>query len=89
MVFPGGFGTLDEMFESLCLIQTGKSKPMPVLLFDAAYWRRVVNFAALVEEGVVDERDLGLFSFVESAEDAWAAIERHYAEAAPAAAPGI
>ena len=47
-----------------------------------------MNFAALVEEGVVDERDLGLFGFVESAEDAWAAIERHYAEAAPAAAPG-
>ncbi len=54
VVFPGGFGTLDELFETLCLIQTGKSKPMPVLLFDQAYWRRVVNFEALVDEGVVD-----------------------------------
>ena len=51
---------------------------MPVLLFDQAYWRRVVNFEALVDEGMVDARDLGLFSFVETAEEAWAAIERHY-----------
>ena len=58
VVFPGGFGTLDELFETLCLIQTGKSRPMPVLLFDAAYWRRIVNFDALVEEGVIDHRDL-------------------------------
>ena len=83
MVFPGGFGTLDELFETLCLIQTGKSRPMPVLLFDQAYWRRVVNFDALVEEGVVDARDLGLFSFVETAEQAWAEIQQHYAAAPP------
>ncbi len=88
VVFPGGFGTLDELFETLCLIQTGKSKPMPVLLFDQSYWRRVVNFEALVDEGVVDARDLGLFSFVETAEQAWAAIERHYALAVPAAPAG-
>jgi uncharacterized protein (TIGR00730 family) len=78
VVFPGGFGTLDELFETLCLIQTGKSRPMPVLLFDEAYWRRVVNFDALAEEGVVDPHDLGLFSFVETAEQAWERIERHY-----------
>ena len=88
VVFPGGFGTLDELFEILCLIQTGKSQPMPVLLFDQAYWRRIVNFEALVDEGVVDARDLGLFSFVETAEQAWAAIERHYALDAPAAPAG-
>ena len=66
VVFPGGFGTLDELFETLCLIQTGKSQPMPVLLFDQAYWRRVVDFEALVDEGVIDAHDLGLFSFVET-----------------------
>ena len=79
IVFPGGFGTFDELFEILCLIQTGKSRPMPVLLFDRAYWSRVVSFEALVEEGVVDARDLGLFEFVETAEEAWARIEAHYA----------
>ncbi len=84
VVFPGGFGTLDELFETLCLIQTGKSRPMPVLLFDRAYWQRIISFDTLVEEGVVDARDLGLFSFVETADEAWARIERHYATAEPA-----
>jgi hypothetical protein len=79
IVFPGGFGTFDELFETLCLIQTGKSRPMPVLLFDRAYWSRVVSFEALVEEGVVDARDLGLFEFVETAAEAWAKIEAHQA----------
>ena len=79
IVFPGGFGTFDELFEILCLIQTGKSRPMPVLLFDRAYWSRVVSFQSLVEEGVIDARDLGLFEFVETAEEAWARIEAHYA----------
>ena len=79
VVFPGGFGTLDELFEILCLIQTGKSRPMPVLLFDRAYWSRVVSFEALVDEGVIDARDLALFDFVESADEAWARIEAHYA----------
>ena len=79
VAFPGGFGTLDELFETLCLIQTGKARPMPVLLFGAAYWRRIVNFDALVEEGVVDERDLGIMRFVESAEEAWEAVREAYA----------
>lgn len=87
VVFPGGFGTLDELFELLCLIQTGKARPMPVLLFDEAYWRRVVDFGFLAEEGVIDPRDLGLFRFVETAEEAWALIQRHYAEADAAPVP--
>jgi uncharacterized protein (TIGR00730 family) len=82
VVFPGGFGTFDELFEILCLIQTGKSRPMPVLLFDRDYWLRVVSFEALAEQGVVDQRDLGLFEFVESATEAWARIEAHYADEA-------
>lgn len=81
IVFPGGFGTFDELFEILCLIQTGKSRPMPVLLFDRDYWRRVVRFEALAEEGVIDAHDLDLFEFVETAEEAWARIEARYAGA--------
>jgi hypothetical protein len=74
VVFPGGFGTLDEMFETLTLIQTRKVAPLKVLLFGEAYWRRIVDFEALVEEGTIDPDDLALFRFVESADDAWAMI---------------
>ncbi len=77
-VFPGGFGTFDEMFELLTLVQTGKIKPMPILLFGKPFWDRVVNFQALVEEGVVSAADLNLFHFVETAEDAWAHVEAWY-----------
>ncbi|HEX8840606.1 MAG TPA: LOG family protein, partial [Sphingomicrobium sp.] len=59
-VFPGGFGTFDEMFELLTLIQTGKVRPLPILLYGREFWNRVVNFEALVEEGVISERDLDL-----------------------------
>ena len=76
--FPGGFGTFDELFELLTLIQTGKIAPIPVLLVGREFWNRVVNFDALVEEGVVSERDLGIFTFVETADDAWAAVKRFY-----------
>ena len=76
--FPGGFGTLDELFEALTLIQTGKAKPMPILLFDEAYWRRIVNFDAMVEEDVISPRDRDLVRYVESAEAAWRAICAHY-----------
>ncbi len=76
--FPGGFGTLDELFEALTLIQTGKAQPMPVLLFDETYWRRIVNFEAMVEEGVISPGDLELFRYVESAEEAWRTIYTHY-----------
>ncbi|MBN1628706.1 MAG: LOG family protein [Thermoleophilia bacterium] len=74
-VFPGGFGTLDELFEVLCLIQTHKVKPMPVLLFDRQYWERIINFQGLVEEGVINAADLDIFSYVETADEAWAILE--------------
>ena len=77
-VFPGGFGTFDEMFELLTLIQTGKIKPLPILLFGSDYWNRVVNFEALVEEGVVSARDLDLFKLVETAEEGWSYVCDHY-----------
>lgn len=71
VVFPGGFGTFDEMFELLTLRQTGKAPPIPIVLFDSAYWKKVINFEALVEEGVISAKDLTLFDFAESAEDVW------------------
>lgn len=77
-VFPGGFGTFDEMFELLTLIQTGKMKPIPILLFGKDFWNRVVNFEALAEEGVINFDDLKLFHMVESAEDAWRHITGFY-----------
>jgi hypothetical protein len=77
-VFPGGFGTFDESFELLTLIQTGKVKPIPILFFGREFWERVVNFEALVEEGVVSPQDLDLFRYVETAEEAWAHVRDHY-----------
>jgi len=74
-VFPGGFGTLDEMFESLTLIQTGRMAQVPFLLFGRAFWDKVVNFAALAEAGVISPQDLNLFRFVDTAEQALAAID--------------
>jgi hypothetical protein len=74
VAFPGGFGTLDELFETLTLIQTRKVQPIPVLLFGQAYWERIVNFEALVEEGTISPEDLDLFVFVETAEEAWELI---------------
>lgn len=78
-VFPGGFGTMDEMFELLTLMQTGKIKRLPVMLFGKRFWQRVINFEALVDEGVINAEDLELFQFVETAEDAWKAVQDFYA----------
>jgi len=85
--FPGGFGTFDELFELLTLIQTGKIKPIPVLLFGREFWNRVVNFEALVEEGVISARDLDIFTFVETAEEAWAVVKEFYRDAPAPGAP--
>src|SRR6476661_2009146 len=79
-VFPGGFGTFDEMFELLTLIQTGKVRPLPILLYGREFWERVVNFEALVEEGVISERDLDLLTWCETAEEGWAHVCDYYAE---------
>jgi uncharacterized protein (TIGR00730 family) len=78
-VFPGGFGTFDEAFELLTLIQTGKVKPMPILFFGREFWERVIDFEALAEEGVISPDDLKLFTYCETAEDAWDCVCRHYA----------
>lgn len=75
VTFPGGFGTLDELFESLTLIQTGRMKQVPILLFGEDFWRRIVNWDALADAGTIAEEDLALFRFVETAEEAVAAID--------------
>jgi uncharacterized protein (TIGR00730 family) len=77
-VFPGGFGTFDEMFELLTLIQTGKMKPIPILLFGEEFWNRVICFDALCEEGTISPEDLKLFRFCETAEEAWGHIAAFY-----------
>ena len=79
--FPGGFGTMDELFETLTLIQTGKIVPIPVLLFREDWWRRIVNFEALAEDGKIGRDDLDIFRFVETAEAAAAMIAEFYGEA--------
>ena len=80
-VFPGGFGTFDEFFELLTLIQTGKMKRIPILVFGKHFWTRVVNFDALAEEGVISPRDLDLIDWCETAEEAWACVEKFYVDA--------
>ncbi|WP_395644762.1 TIGR00730 family Rossman fold protein [Terricaulis sp.] len=74
VVFPGGFGTMDELFEILTLRQTGKVQSLPIVLFDEGYWREIVNFDALVKHGVIDSADLALFRFADRAETAWEAL---------------
>ncbi len=74
-VFPGGFGTLDETFEALTLIQTGRMKQVPFLLFGESFWRRIIDFDALVEAGTISPEDLQLFAFVETAEEAMALMD--------------
>ncbi len=76
--FPGGFGTLDELFETITLIQTGKSRRRPVLLFGQTFWEKLINFEQLVDTGMISPQDLALFQFVESAEDAWMRLAQHY-----------
>lgn len=74
VAFPGGFGTLDELFETLTLIQTKKIRPVPVLLFGREYWKRIINFEAMIEEGTIHADDMKLFKYVETAADAWQSI---------------
>ena len=77
-VFPGGFGTLDEFLELLTLVQTGKMKPVPILLFGREFWSRIINFEAMADEGVINRDDLKLFHWVETAEEAWGHVVRFY-----------
>ena len=81
VVFPGGFGTLDELFDALTLRQTGKLQKIPIILFGRKYWQQVINFQFLADEGVVADADLNLIHYAETAQDAWDSIVRfHQAE---------
>lgn len=76
--FPGGFGTLDELFETMTLVQTGKCRKRPILLFGREFWSRLINFDVLVETGMISPGDVHLFRYVETAEEAWAILEAEY-----------
>jgi uncharacterized protein (TIGR00730 family) len=76
--FPGGFGTLDELFEVMTLVQTGKIRRRPVLLVGREFWTRLIDFDLLIETGMINPGDVGLFSFVETAEEAWDVLAAHY-----------
>jgi len=78
VAFPGGFGTLDELFEVITLVQCKKAKPVPIVLFGSDYWKRLVNFDVLVEEGMISPEDVELFEYVDDPQDAWACIARFY-----------
>lgn len=78
VAFPGGFGTLDELFEVLTLVQCKKAKPVPIVLFGSAYWKRFIHFEVLVEEGVIAEEDLQLFRYADDAQSAWDIIKDFY-----------
>jgi hypothetical protein len=76
--FPGGFGTLDELFETMTLIQTGKCRKRPILLFGRDFWSRLIDFDLLIDTGMISPGDVDLFHYVESAEQAWTLLEREY-----------
>lgn len=80
VVFPGGFGTLDELFDALTLRQTRRMQDIPIILFGREYWDRVINFQFLADEGVIDDEDLDLIEYAETPEEAWTIIRRFYGE---------
>ena len=79
VAFPGGFGTMDELFETLTLVQCKKAKPVPIVLFGTDYWKKVFHPEDMLEEGVIAEEDLQLFRYVDTVEDAWEVIRAFYA----------
>ena len=86
--FPGGFGTLDELFETMTLIQTGKCRRRPILLFGREFWSQLINFDLLIDTGMIAPGDVNLFHYVESAEEAWALLESEYGFDAPVTQTG-
>ena len=78
VAFPGGFGTLDELFEVLTLVQTGKTKPVPIILFGTQFWKRLINLECLVEEGTISPENLDLFRYTDDPQEAWELIRAFY-----------
>ncbi len=87
-VFPGGFGTLDELFETLTLIQTGRMQQVPVLLFGRSFWDRILNWEALADAGTISDEDLSLFRFVDSASEAMEVISTWQDQSTRSSIPG-
>jgi uncharacterized protein (TIGR00730 family) len=84
VVFPGGFGTLDELFDALTLRQTRRMQEIPIVLFGREYWRRVIDFQFLADEGVITDEHLNLLAYADTPQEAWELIERFYSsEPAP------
>jgi uncharacterized protein (TIGR00730 family) len=78
VAFPGGFGTLDELFEVMTLVQTRKARPVPIVLFGTDYWKRLLNFEMLAQEGAIAAQDLDLFQYADDAHAAWDLIKTFY-----------
>ncbi len=78
VAFPGGFGTMDELFETLTLVQCKKAKPVPIVLFGSDYWQRLLNLQVMVDEGALSAQDLRLFQYVDDVQDAWNVIRDFY-----------
>ena len=78
VTFPGGFGTLDELFEILTLVQTRKSKRVPIVLYGSDYWKRLLHMDVMVEEGMIAAEDIELFRYADTPEEAWACITGFY-----------
>lgn len=83
VAFPGGFGTLDELFETLTLLQTGKTRDVIVVLVSREFWERLINWSYLVECGLIAQEDLQLFCYAETAQEAWDIIRRHNGVSTP------
>ena len=86
VAFPGGYGTMDELFEIITLVQTKKEKPVPIILYGSSYWKRLINFEVMIEEGAIERKDLGLLHYCDTPQDAWNVIKTFYelGEAVPA-----
>jgi len=78
VAFPGGFGTMDELFETLTLVQCKKAKPVPIVLFGSDYWHRLLNLQVMLDEGAISVEDLNLFKYVDDVQDAWGVIRDFY-----------
>jgi len=88
VAFPGGYGTMDELFEIITLVQTKKEKPVPIILYGSSYWKRLINFEVMIEEGAIERKDLGLLHYCDTPQDAWNVIKAFYelGDAVPAVA---
>jgi len=78
VVFPGGFGTLDELFDALTLRQTGRMQNIPIIIFGREYWQKVIDFQYLADEGTINDEDLDLFRYAETAQEAWEMIRQFH-----------